>query len=325
MDNIVLYISMLCSITNIVSQQNLILNDNMYLVINGGQVVVENSSPDAIRVYGSGGNIISENENNILNWKIGENTGIYKVPFATNNFIKIPLEINIQEGGAGGEGIAFSTYATGLDNIPYPNNTSELLNCFNQDNSKAVLNRFWVLSVEGYTNNPKAILSISYDELYEFGETTEESSLKAMYYNEDIQMWEDSSFFLGNVDEVNNVVENIAIQPSLFYKNWMLVDSTSLFSDLCTDRLIIPEAFTPNGDNINETFQILGLYHYDNNAISIFNRWGSEVYSSQSYDGLWGGTNNSGNLLPAGVYFYVLTLYRGHQEEIKKGTVFIQY
>ena len=323
-----LFIIILASLTlHIVAQQELIINNNMYLVISGGQVVIENPSPNAVKVMGTGGNIISEDETHILIWKIGEGTVTYTLPFATSNLDNIPLVVEISIPGTNGEGIEFSTYATITEeNEPLPIGVLSPLNCFKENNTLAAIDRFWNINAIGYTVKPKVKLSIAYD-VYELGggNNISESNLKAMYYNSDLGKWQSEASFLGVVDEINNKVNEINIVPTEFYKTWILIDSASIFSELCTNQLIIPEAFTPNGDDINDTFQILGLYNYSSNSITIFNRWGSKVFSSKDYDSNWGGVVEGANLLPSGVYFYILELTTESQtQEIKKGTIYIQ-
>ncbi|MCC6600915.1 MAG: choice-of-anchor L domain-containing protein [Crocinitomicaceae bacterium] len=63
---------------------------------------------------------------------------------------------------------------------------------------------------------------------------------------------------------------------------------------------IIPNIFTPNGDDENQTFDIDGLKYFPGSEMYIYNRWGTLVYESSSYDGLWDGKD-----LEEGVYFYV--------------------
>jgi len=81
----------------------------------------------------------------------------------------------------------------------------------------------------------------------------------------------------------------------------------------------IPEAFSPNGDGINDKFEIKGLLKYKTVGIEIFNRSGNMVYQSKNYgegtgkDGYWDGTAKSGlrigsGPVPPGTYFYVLKL-----------------
>ena len=81
----------------------------------------------------------------------------------------------------------------------------------------------------------------------------------------------------------------------------------------------IPEAFSPNGDGINDKFEIKGLYKYKAVELVVFNRWGNIVYQSNNYgegngkDGFWDGKAGSGlrigsGPVPTGTYFYILTL-----------------
>lgn len=77
----------------------------------------------------------------------------------------------------------------------------------------------------------------------------------------------------------------------------------------------IPEAFSPNGDDINDKFEIKGISKYKTVEVAIFNRWGNVVYQSNNYgegtgkDGFWNGTAKSGGgPVPSGTFFYVLKL-----------------
>jgi YVTN family beta-propeller protein len=47
--------------------------------------------------------------------------------------------------------------------------------------------------------------------------------------------------------------------------------------------LIIPNTFTPNGDGINDTWNIENLESYPNSSVNIFNRWGQKLYASIGY------------------------------------------
>ena len=84
---------------------------------------------------------------------------------------------------------------------------------------------------------------------------------------------------------------------------------------------IIPEAFTPNGNNINDLFVIGNLETYTERRLDVFNRYGNSVYESKLYQNDWAGTrSDNGQALPDGTYYYVLALDNG---EIKKGFVYI--
>ncbi|WP_452228885.1 T9SS type B sorting domain-containing protein [Lacinutrix sp. MEBiC02404] len=79
------------------------------------------------------------------------------------------------------------------------------------------------------------------------------------------------------------------------------------------DAIVIPNGFSPNGDGINEWFNIQGLYDtYTNHSLEIYNRYGSLIFKGNN-DNKWHGKANKGLLstdktLPVGTYFYVLHL-----------------
>ena len=87
----------------------------------------------------------------------------------------------------------------------------------------------------------------------------------------------------------------------------------------------VPSIFTPNGDNYNDNFVIpclLDKDQYPNSQVTIFNRWGDEVYRSGSpYPSDWNGTF-SGEELPADTYFYIVEL--GDGSDPMTGYVMIQ-
>ena len=69
-------------------------------------------------------------------------------------------------------------------------------------------------------------------------------------------------------------------------------------------RFVIPNLITPNGDGRNETWRIKGIDQYVCEVV-IFNRWGSEVFSSKNYLNEWDGTKG-GDQLPDGTYYYTI-------------------
>ena len=95
-------------------------------------------------------------------------------------------------------------------------------------------------------------------------------------------------------------------------------------------QLEIPNAFSPDGDGINDKWTIRGGLNenYPNNKIVVFNRWGIKVYGTTGYQNDWDGTYNnnmsttSSSNLPVGTYFYVLDL-NGDGSDVRKGYVYI--
>lgn len=65
--------------------------------------------------------------------------------------------------------------------------------------------------------------------------------------------------------------------------------------------LTIPNVFTPNGDGINDYFEIVNLDHYPNSRLEVYSRWGNKVFESDNYQNNWDGGD-----VTDGVYYYVL-------------------
>ena len=68
-----------------------------------------------------------------------------------------------------------------------------------------------------------------------------------------------------------------------------------------------PELVTPNNDGFNDLFTVPCLAFYPGSSLTIYNRYGDEIYFSNDYQNDWDGTFN-GNPLPAGTYYYILNI-----------------
>ena len=73
------------------------------------------------------------------------------------------------------------------------------------------------------------------------------------------------------------------------------------------EPIVAPNAFTPNGDDENDTWEIKGLASFEAAVVEVFDRWGQLVYRSVSYPNPWNG-NFRGRPAPEGTYFYVIHL-----------------
>jgi gliding motility-associated-like protein len=90
-------------------------------------------------------------------------------------------------------------------------------------------------------------------------------------------------------------------------------ESASVFIDVIGCSITIPNVITPNGDGKNDQFIIENLEYHPNTKILIYNRWGRVVYKDNDYKNDWQGTNNGGNKVGEGTYFYVLELEDAEQ------------
>jgi gliding motility-associated-like protein len=91
-------------------------------------------------------------------------------------------------------------------------------------------------------------------------------------------------------------------------------------------KVEIPEAFSPNGDNKNDTFEVQNIEFFQKVTLHVYNRWGNLVYKSENYKNDWDGTSNVsmaiGSKLPDGTYYYLLEIK--DTGKLYKGSVFIK-
>jgi gliding motility-associated-like protein len=117
-----------------------------------------------------------------------------------------------------------------------------------------------------------------------------------------------NQYYVGNDEFVYSICD--------YYENCDQATVLVIVNDI---PFFIPEGFSPNGDGLNDEFEIQGLAKYKTVEITIFNRWGNVVYQSHNYgngtgkEGFWNGTAKAGvrigsGPVPSGTYFYVLKL-----------------
>ena len=70
-------------------------------------------------------------------------------------------------------------------------------------------------------------------------------------------------------------------------------------------QLDIPNAFSPNGDGINDKFHIRVTGYFKTESFRIFNRWGQLIYDSRDVTLDWDG-RMKGTALPVGTYYYII-------------------
>ncbi len=98
--------------------------------------------------------------------------------------------------------------------------------------------------------------------------------------------------------------------------------ATVVISVACSvdiDAIIIYNGFSPNNDGSNEVFKILNIEKYPENNVTVYNRWGTLVFTEDGYKNTWKGTFKSVDL-PDGTYFYRIDL----GDNLKKYNGFLQ-
>jgi gliding motility-associated-like protein len=95
------------------------------------------------------------------------------------------------------------------------------------------------------------------------------------------------------------------------------------------DQILIPDGFSPNGDNVNDTFEIKNLAErYPRFKLEIYNRYGNVLYKGDINTPNWDGTTSEGGIklgsdtLPVGVYFYILEYNDGILDD-KQGRLYL--
>lgn len=98
--------------------------------------------------------------------------------------------------------------------------------------------------------------------------------------------------------------------------------------DLDQYPLLLPDGFSPNGDGINDTYDLRDVeFLYENYTIEIYNRYGNLIFMGNNSMSPWDGTSNqpgtAGNkLVPNGVYFYIFNFNRNNVSP-KQGRIYL--
>ncbi len=132
-----------------------------------------------------------------------------------------------------------------------------------------------------------------------------------------------SEYIVEVLDEDGNLLTSFSAGGSLGFRDNPLVHETqvifyriraisdhspaleslsNLFRFQLEPLLFVPNAFSPNNDGLNDTFEAKGKF-FQTYRLLIFNRWGELIYESNNPDQGWDGTFN-GNAMPAATYTY---------------------
>ncbi len=228
----------------IFSQSRVVIKDDAYVVLNTAStsesvfVVLANGNTNALATSGTGGNIITKHENNQVKWNIGTNTGTYTLPFTTATTAtnasesKIPASVNITGAGTGSGNIKFSSYTDndGTDNYKVsdykPLDVANMDNSSGADNSANVVNRFWILDANGYTDKPDVTLSFTYDddEVTATGNLLSEADIFPQRWNSTASKWSDVTLS-GTLNTATNKLSDVTVSKANFFKSWVLASS----------------------------------------------------------------------------------------------------
>jgi gliding motility-associated-like protein len=121
--------------------------------------------------------------------------------------------------------------------------------------------------------------------------------------------------FESNRDSISVKSEGVYILRTTDEHNCIYYDSIRV-TENCTAEIFIPNAFSPNNDDLNDLF-----FPYSRLPISynlrIFNRWGQLIFNANTP---WDGSFKD-EIVPNGVYVFLLTINSGNDESFIKGHV----
>jgi len=132
-----------------------------------------------------------------------------------------------------------------------------------------------------------------------------------------------------------DTTESIVINAEGMYTVMMespvgCIASDSVYLKLTSEEIpdiniYIPNAFTPDGDGINDTFKAVTIsLSIEHLTLSIYDRWGGEIFEADGIENFWDGKKN-GNPCPGGVYVYRIAFKADGipGEQVKVGTVML--
>ena len=116
---------------------------------------------------------------------------------------------------------------------------------------------------------------------------------------------------LGNFEtEAKFKVVIYGINGKVSNSNYVLIPIEPVF--------FLPDAITPNRDNINDVLEVKGRFgRVKSYTLKIFDRWGTEIFNTKDKTQKWDGTLD-GKLLPIGIYQYSLDIILNDGQKIIK-------
>ncbi len=129
----------------------------------------------------------------------------------------------------------------------------------------------------------------------------------------------DSLIFIQDKNSPNTIADSLKFGKNVFI--WTVSNgvcpSAADTVVISNKDIRVPNGFSPNGDGINDYFEIIGLDKVKNAELIIMTKWGEVLYHSNNYDNKWDGTIN-GTSLNSDTYLFILHVlgrtYKGYVE-----------
>ena len=123
-------------------------------------------------------------------------------------------------------------------------------------------------------------------------------------------IWTPLTNFIYESDSVNENPE-IEVNSSELYIVYVTDSNGCKNSDTIrvdlVPNIVVPSAFSPNSDGINDSWTIENLDQFTNTTVRVYNRWGSMVYDMDQVGGEnWTGNGKNSKPIPVGTYYFII-------------------
>ncbi len=145
--------------------------------------------------------------------------------------------------------------------------------------------------------------------------TSQDANLKQLVNWNTFNIWEKAG-----PSSVNTGTFGDGLDQNLLFASDRVIDNlpVTLASTIDESPFTFFNAFTPDNDGKNDTWEVKNLDLYPDNDLTVFNRWGDEVFAAKGYSSAkaWDG----GNLNP-GTYYYILNVNMAGARRSFKGFI----
>ena len=190
--------------------------------------------------------------------------------------------------------------------------------------------------VSQLTEESTFVLTIT-EETSPFGCYDKDSVLVSLYPNSGIAVTPDTTVLSGTSTQLevtggpfsayrwepstwmdNSTIPDPVVTPEDPIRYWVFATNEfgceevdSVFIDVM-ENMKIYNVFSPNGDGVNDFFEIDAAENFPDMRVEIYSRWGDLLYSTVGYDSgsRWDGTTR-GTEAPVGTYYYIIIPYSG--------------
>ena len=237
--------------------------------------------------------------------EINENEAVsFDVDFDDCNANDIEITINASGG------IPNYNYSLSYDNNIVDSNTNGNFEGLEAGEYLVSVNDSNNCESESYISlNSSPLANFETDE-FEFSLSNEPTEFTDLSIDNNIISWS-WDFGDGNNSNQQNPT-NQYLQPGVYFVTLEVVDIFGC-SDVITKELRVlqdyysytPNIFTPNNDGMNDTFSpSLMNIDYESYSLTIFDRWGNELFKTNKYEEGWDGKQINGEMLPSDIYSY---------------------